>query len=90
MRIEIEGLVMTDLQNLEIRVKSLEEWRNTQTTDAAVRKERDKHMDQRFDELKESVNEVKGYLLRIVWVIILGIIGSLITFVISGGLNVGI
>ncbi|QDP65289.1 MAG: hypothetical protein Unbinned200contig1000_29 [Prokaryotic dsDNA virus sp.] len=81
---------MTDLQNLEIRVKSLEEWRNTQTTDAAVRKERDKHMDQRFDELKESVNEVKGYLLRIVWVIILGIIGSLITFVISGGLNVGI
>lgn len=80
---------MPDLESHEVRIRALEEWKASQTTDAAVRKERDRHMDQRFDELKDSVNEVKGYLLRIVWVIVLGIVGSLVTFIVSGGLNVG-
>jgi len=80
---------MPDLESHELRIRALEEWKANQTTDAAVRKERDRHMDQRFDELKDSVNEVKGYLLRIVWVIVLGIVGSLVTFIVSGGLNVG-
>lgn len=80
---------MADLESIDRRLTALEEWKNNQTTDAAVRKERDRHMDQRFDELKESVNEVKGYLLRIVWVIVLGIVGSLVTFIVSGGLSIG-
>ncbi len=54
----------------------------------AVRAERDRHMDKRFDDLEQGVNDVKGYLLRIVWVIVLGILGSLVTFIIGGGLNV--
>lgn len=78
---------MSELDYLEQRIKSLEEWKNEQTTNTAVRAERDRHMDQRFDRLEESVGEVKGYLLRIVWVIVLGIVGSFITFVIGGGLT---
>jgi hypothetical protein len=80
---------MSDLQNLEKRVEILEVWKVEQTTNHAVRVEKDRHMDRRFDELKESVDQVKGYLLRIVWVIVLGIIGSLLTFIINGGLNIG-
>lgn len=57
------------------------------TMTEAVRAERDKHMDKRFDQLEAGVNEVKGYLLRIVWVIVLGIIGALMTFILNGGLN---
>lgn len=73
--------------DLDARVRDLETWKAEQKTDSAVRAERDKHMDKRFDELKDSVNEVKGYLLRIVWVIVIGIVGALLTFVINGGLN---
>jgi len=73
-------------EQLEQRIKTLEDWKYTQTTDAAVRAERDRHMNKRFDKLEEGVGEVKGYLLRIVWVIIMGIIGSLMTFLIQGGL----
>lgn len=80
---------MADLEQLERRLRDLEEWKNEQAMNSAVRAERDRHMDKRFDELKDSVNEVKGYLLRIVWVIVLGIVGSLVTFVISGGLTIG-
>jgi len=80
---------MADLEVLDARLRALEEWKNEQTTNSAVRAERDRHMDKRFDELKDSVNEVKGYLLRIVWVIVLGILGSLITFIVGGGLNLG-
>lgn len=80
---------MADLENHEQRIRALEEWKAEQNTSHAVRAERDRHMDQRFDELKESVNEVKGYLLRIVWVIVLGIVGSLVTFIVGGGLNLG-
>ena len=80
---------MADLDHLEKRLSDLERWKNEQVTNSAVKAERDRHMDKRFDELRENVNEVKGYLLRIVWVIVLGIVGSLVTFVISGGLTIG-
>jgi len=74
---------------LDRRVGDLESWRAAQDTAVAVREERDKHLDKRFDTLEEGVKEVKGYLLRIVWVVILGIVGSLMTFIVSGGLNIG-
>jgi len=72
---------------LELRVRQLEEWKAEQNTNAAVRVERDRHMDGRFDRLENGVSEVKGYLLRIVWVIVLGIVGSLLTFMLGGGIN---
>lgn len=76
-------------EQLEQRLRSLEDWRAEQNTNLAVRVERDRHLDDRFDRLETGVSEVKGYLLRIVWVIVLGIVGSLITFMIGGGLNLG-
>jgi hypothetical protein len=75
------------LATLDRRVAGLETWRNDQNTSSAVRAERDKHLDKRFDKLEKDVGEVKGYLLKIVWVIILGILGSFVTFIVSGGLS---
>ena len=69
------------------RLRALELWQSKQDTHLAVRTERDKHLDLRFDRVESSINEIKGYLLKIVWVVILGIIGAFITFVVRGGLN---
>jgi hypothetical protein len=69
------------------RLRTLELWKATQDTNFAVRTERDKHLDLRFDRVELSINEVKGYLLKIVWVIILGVLGAFITFVLRGGLS---
>ncbi|ARB06107.1 hypothetical protein FDH38_gp053 [Dinoroseobacter phage vB_DshS-R5C] len=68
------------------RITALELWKAEQATFLAVREERDKHLDRRFDKLEQGVDEVKGYLLKIVWVIVLGILGSLVMFIINGGL----
>lgn len=70
------------------RIAALEKWAGNQRTSDAVRAERDKHLDERFDKIEESVKEIKGYLLRIVWILILGIMGGLITFILNGGLTV--
>ena len=74
------------LATLDRRVAGLESWRAEQNTDTAVRAERDKHLNKRLDKIEEAVGEVKGYLLKIVWVIILGIVGAFITFIVKGGL----
>ena len=69
------------------RLSQLESWKSQQDMTMAVRTERDKHLDLRFDRVESSINEIKGYLLKIVWAIILGILGALITFMVRGGLN---
>lgn len=78
--------IKADVAGHEARIKSLEAgWAETLTF-VAVREERDKHLDRRFDSLEKGMNEVKGYLLKIVWVIIIGIVVGLLTFIMSGGL----
>lgn len=77
--------INVQLASLDARIAGIEVWKAEQQTSTAVREERDKHIDQRFDRVEKSVNEVKGYLLKIMWVIILGIVGSLVTFVVTGG-----
>jgi len=82
---EIE-LFKGELASHDARLKALEAgWAETMTF-VAVREERDKHLDRRFDSLEKGMNEVKGYLLKIVWVIIIGIVVGLLTFIMSGGL----
>lgn len=76
------------LNSQDQRLQALERAQRSVITDQAVRQERDKHLDLRFDRLEHGVNEVKGYLMKIVWVIVLGIVGSLITFMVQGGFNV--
>lgn len=70
----------------EARLSNIETWKAEQSTTSAVREERDKHLDKRFDKLEQGVDEIKGYMLKIVWVLVLGILGSLVTFIINGGL----
>ena len=70
----------------EKRIKSLEDWRSEQNTFTALRNQRDKHLDERFDRVEKGLDEVKGYLLRIVWVIIIAILSYLMTFIVSGNL----
>lgn len=79
--------IQRQILNHEDRLSEVERWKAEQATSSAVRAERDKHLDKRFDKLEQGVDEVKGYLLKIVWVIVLGIVGSLVTFIISGGLT---
>lgn len=81
-----EAHIHQTLATLDRRVAGLETWRNEQHTDSAVRAERDKHLNKRLDKIEEAVGEVKGYLLKIVWIIILGIVGAFITFIVRGGL----
>lgn len=78
-------LVQAQLAGHEARLSILEGFKSEFATQVAVREERDKHLDRRFDKLEMVVGEVKGYLLKIVWVIILGIVGSMVTFMMTGG-----
>ncbi len=71
------------------RIRALESTVNEANTDRAVRIERDKHLDKRFDKLELDVGDVKGYLLRIVWLIVAGIVAAFMTFMINGGLGIG-
>ena len=80
------------------RLSDLEEWRHHTETLLAVRQERDKHMDDRFDriekavgdaktEFKEGVGGIKGDLKKLVWLIVVAIVGGIMQFVMSGGLS---
>lgn len=80
-----------ELADTKQRLQILEKWQIEQRVTHAGRQERDKHMDDRFDRLEKSQDEIKGYLLKIVWVIIMGVIGAVLTFLFqSGGLGGGI
>lgn len=76
------------LSSHDQRIQALEAWQQDQRTNTAVRAEREKHLDRRFDKLENAVDEVKGYLLKIVWVIVIGILGAFVTFLINGGMSV--
>lgn len=69
------------------RLQQLELWKAQQDMTSAVRTERDKHLDLRFDRVEKGVDEIKGYLLKIVWVVVLGILGAFVTFMVRGGLS---
>lgn len=71
------------------RIQALEKSSASQATDAAVRKLRDEHIDKRFDKIEESNSEIKGYLLKIVWMIVGAVILALMGFITSGGLSGG-
>jgi len=75
--------MQAQISALEERTSALEIWR---ATSEAVRVERDKHMDDRFDRIEGGLGEVKGYMARIAWLIFSGIIGAIIAFIVAGGL----
>lgn len=75
------------LDGQDHRLQALEVWKSSQDMHLAARTERDKYLDKRFDRIEASQNEIKGYLLKIVWVIIIGVLSAVLTFVIRGGLS---
>lgn len=77
------------LSSQDQRLQALERTVVEAKTDRAVRMERDKHLDRRFDKLEKDVGDVKGYLLRIVWLIVAGILAAFMGFVVNGGLSIG-
>ena len=77
--------ILDQLSGQEGRIQTLEVWR---ATEEAVRRERDRHMDDRFDRLEEGTREVKGYLTRVVWILITAIFLALINFITQGGLEI--
>lgn len=77
------------LSSHDQRLQSLERMTSEAKTDRAVRAERDKHLDRRFDKIERDVGDVKGYLLKIVWLLVAGIIAAFVTFMLNGGLAIG-
>lgn len=78
---------------LETRVTSLEQWRQERNVADAVREERAKHIDERFDNLDKKVDagftRLNGLVSRIVWLIITALIGGVMAFILQGGLSGG-
>ncbi|WP_157846019.1 hypothetical protein [Kiloniella litopenaei] len=84
---------------LESRVKALEEWRNKQMIVQALSENNMKHMDERFDrvenaikgitdnikEITESKNKVGS---RVLWIVGTAVISAFVMFVINGGLSI--
>lgn len=73
-------------QNREQRLATLEAWRTQRDIDNARHDERWKHMDEKIDAVGKKVDKISGDLSRIMWVVILGIIGAFVTWVVKGGL----
>ena len=78
---------MTD--TLEQRVDALEDWRNSQDRTSAVNEIRRQHMDSRFDAIDKRLDQLDGHLSRVVWIIVVAIITSFMTFILKGGLVAG-
>ena len=76
-----------EVVELKKRLSVIEQWQIEQRVTTSARNERDKHLDERFDRLEKGTDEIKGYLLKIVWVIILAIIGGFVTFMMNGGIS---
>ncbi len=78
------------MDDVEKRIKSLEDWRHEQITDKAVQEIRRTHMDERFDKIDQELSTMKGSFNKILWSIGLLALTAVGNFIIQGGLNVSI
>jgi hypothetical protein len=42
-------------------------------------------MDKRFDRVEKAIGELKGYFIRLVWLVIVPVIGGLVSLVVANG-----
>lgn len=68
------------------RLTTIEAWRTQRDIDSARHDERWKHMDDKIDAVGKKVDKISNDLSRIVWAVILGIIGAIMAFLIKGGI----
>jgi hypothetical protein len=76
------------MADLEQRVQNLEQWKNEVSTHLAVRKERDVHIDDRFDRVENRLSGIEESVKRVLWLFIAAAITAGVTFVVKGGLIV--
>lgn len=79
------------LQHMELRIRSLETWRHDQDVQEGRDQERkqasDKANFKEFSNLNSRLDKIDSSMSRMVWLIITGIMGGVISFIISGGLG---
>lgn len=76
------------MSDIESRVTDLEKWKNEVSTQLAVRKERDSHIDDRFDRVEKRLTGIDDAVKRVLWIIVGAVIAALVTFILKGGLVV--
>ena len=76
------------MDDIENRIKSLEDWRNEQNTEKAVQEIRRTHMDERFDRIDQELSGMKSSFNKILWSIGLLALTAVGNFILQGGLNV--
>lgn len=83
----------------DVRLRELERWAAETRTHLAVRAERDKHIDDRFDRLeatvsthnaeqKKATNDINSKIGRVVWLVLAAILSAILNFLIKGGFGV--
>ena len=72
-----ENSFLTEIRKLELRVNILEK-------DVAVRKERDVHIDRRFDTLEKMQKEVQNTLYKVGWLVVGTVISTGLVYIIGG------
>lgn len=80
---ELERIV-EKLEDHSTRLNALEA---STTMSSALRAQREAHMDARFDRIETGMSEIKGYLLRVVWVVMIAVLTGVLGFIINGGLT---
>ena len=76
------------MADLESRVADIERWKNAVSTELAVRKEKDTHIDERFDRVEKRLDTINGGLSRVLWILGGSALTAAAAFVLKGGLNV--
>lgn len=71
---------------LDARVSALEVWRYSQERDAAVLEERRRSEAVEFERVNRRLDKIEQLISRLVWLIMVAIVGAFMTFVINGGL----
>jgi cytoskeletal protein RodZ len=54
----------------------------------AVRNERDKRIDERFDRVDHELSKISGWISKLVWLVFTIIIGGLLKLIMDGQINV--
>lgn len=76
-------------QDTRLRLSELERWRTARDIDSARHDERWTHMDEKIDTLSGKIDRIGGHLEKMMWVVIVGILGAFVAFIIKGGLHLG-
>lgn len=70
-----------DVQRLSYKVEKIQEWKTVQETQTALATERYSNINSRLD-------KIDGHMAKLIWIILVGILGAAGSFILSGGLNV--